>query len=165
MKYKNVAIDIMNTETGEILTTLCVSADRFAEMGMPMLIEYVNLHRVTIDRMVEFREGQFEVWVTEPTKYKEVIKLERSKVWSKCVEKRWYTRGDISAYDRMLDMCTLPYSQTLLEEIAEDIVEHSDSRCWEGYDENPVLNVLFELKADCTYSTYEERAYFKKGEK
>lgn len=85
----------------------------------------------------------------------EVTKLKMDRVWAKCVERRWYTRGNNQEYDHMLNLTKEPYSIKLLEKIAKDIVAHSEE-CWEGYDDAPYLNVMYELKADCTYSYFEE---------
>ena len=85
----------------------------------------------------------------------EVVKLRMDSVWNKCVEKRWYTRGTNQEYDRMLNMTKEPYSIQLLETIAQDIVAHSEE-CWEGYDDAPKLNVMWELRNDCCYSYFEE---------
>lgn len=86
----------------------------------------------------------------------EVVKLDMHRVWSKCVEKQWYTRGTNAEYDKMLNMTKEPYSLYLLESIAQDIVAHSDDDCWEGYDDAPKLNVMFELAQDCCYRFFEE---------
>ena len=91
----------------------------------------------------------------------EVTKIRMEKVRAKCIEKDWYTRGDCEAYSRMLSWChengeDAPYSITLLEKIAKDIYEHSNPDRWAGYDENPILNIMFELRIDATYSYFEE---------
>ena len=86
----------------------------------------------------------------------ERVKMDIEDVRNKCIEKNWYTCGDNEEYSHMLNMTKEPYSVILLEKIARNIVEHSDEECWEGYDDSPVLNVMFELKADCCYSFFEE---------
>ena len=86
----------------------------------------------------------------------ESVRMDMQEVWSKCVEKQWYTRGTCEEYNRMLEMTKEPYSLHLLESIAQDIVAHSNDECWEGYDDAPKLNVMFELKADCCHSFFEE---------
>lgn len=91
----------------------------------------------------------------------EVTKIRMEKVRAKCIERDWYTRGTCDEYDVMLRMCQrdwedAPYSIQLLERIAEDIYEHSNPDRWEGYDEDPILNIMFELKADCCYSYFEK---------
>lgn len=86
----------------------------------------------------------------------EVTKIYAGKVWAKCVEKQWYTKGTNEEYDHMLNMAKEPYSVHLLEKMAKDIVDHSNEACWEGYDDAPYLNVMFELRTDCCYSYFEE---------
>ena len=86
----------------------------------------------------------------------ENTRMDMQSVWNKCVEKRWYTRGTNHEYDQMLNMTKEPYSLHLLEVIAQDIVAHSEDSCWEGYDDSPKLNVMFELKEDCCTSFFEE---------
>ena len=93
---------------------------------------------------------------------KEVTKIRMEKVRAKCIQKDWYTRGDCIAYDNMLGMCRTPdwddaeYTIELLEKIAEDIYQHSNPDRWEGYGENPVCNIMFELREDACYSLFEE---------
>ena len=91
----------------------------------------------------------------------EVTKIEWEKVRAKCIEKDWYTMGDCAEYQNMLNMCTVrgedaSYSIKRLEKIARDIYEHSDPDCWCGYDDNPILNIMFELRADACYTYFEE---------
>ena len=38
----------------------------------------------------------------------EVVKLNMHRVWNKCVEKQWYTRGTNEEYDKMLNMTKEP---------------------------------------------------------
>ena len=85
----------------------------------------------------------------------ENVKMDMQSVWNKCVEKRWYTRGTCEEYNRMLEKTKEPYDLNLLVDIAQDIVAHSDDECWEGYDDEPFLNVMFELKEDCCTSFFE----------
>lgn len=85
----------------------------------------------------------------------EKIRMDMQSVWSKCVEKQWYTRGTCEEYNKMLEKTKEPYSINLLEDIAKDIVAHS-ADCWEGYDEAPYLNVMFELRNDCCYTSFDE---------
>jgi hypothetical protein len=85
----------------------------------------------------------------------EVTKIDWVKVRTKCIQMNWYTRGTCEEYSKMLDMCDDTYSVQLLEKIAQDIVAHSED-CWEGYDDSPKLNVMFELRTDCCYCYFEE---------
>ena len=86
----------------------------------------------------------------------EVMQLDWHKVRAKCIEKDWYTCGTNEQYSRMLDMTEEDYSIELLEKMAENIYDHSNPNRWEGYDGNPILNIMFELAADCRYSFFEE---------
>ena len=93
---------------------------------------------------------------------KEVTKIRMEKVRAKCIEKDWYTRGDVDAYSNMLRMCydengdNREYTIERLQCIAQDIYLHSNPDRWEGYDENPILNIMFELRIDACYSYFEE---------
>lgn len=91
----------------------------------------------------------------------EVTKIRWESVRTKCIQKDWYTRGNNEEYSNMLGMCQDGYEDALytielLENIAKDIYEHSDKTYWEGYDENPVLNIMFELREDACYCYFEE---------
>lgn len=95
---------------------------------------------------------------------KEVVKIRMTGVRSKCIQMDWYTRGTVTEYSNMLEKCVdkendwndAPYTIELLEEIAKDIYEHSNPNRWEGYDENPILNIMFELREDACYTYFEE---------
>ena len=75
---------------------------------------------------------------------KEKRTIRASKVRQSCIDHRWYTRGDIEEYDKMLsyvrgvDIATTDEIET----IATDIKEHSDTE----YD---ILNIMFVLVNEC----------------
>lgn len=52
--------------------------------------------------------------------------LSEEDVTTICIRYNFYTRGDVKAYTKMLDMCGEVTPNKLLQ-IAEDIVEHSDT--------------------------------------
>ena len=92
---------------------------------------------------------------------KEVTKIRMEKVRAKCIERDWYTRGNNEEYSNMLEMCQYGYDDALytielLEKIAQDIYNHSNPNRWEGYDENPICNIMFELRTDACYCYFEE---------
>ena len=80
------------------------------------------------------------------------------RVRAKCITQGWYTRGDVKAYTAMLEYVRkiedVETEQILA--IADDIYVHSNPDIWEGYDGNPVLNIMFELRNDCCVTFYEE---------
>ena len=90
-------------------------------------------------------------------------KIYADEVRNKCIEKDWYTRGDNKAYGKMLDLCkdTEEVTLVILMAIAEDIYAHSNPDRWEGYDDNPLANIMYELMEDCCHTYYE----FKKEDK
>lgn len=77
-------------------------------------------------------------------KYEEMKRLDAEAVRNLCIAKNWYTRGDVTAYEAMLnkvwDIEESEQSITpdQLGEIAEDILEHSDT-------EYTVESIMYEL--------------------
>jgi hypothetical protein len=102
-------------------------------------------------------------------------RIDSYKVRNKCIQQDWYTRGTCEEYTHMLThLCCAEYVDEefgvlvqpeffgpedlvdQLEIVANDIYEHSNPDRWEGYDDNPILNIMFELDADCVVSWFEE---------
>lgn len=102
-------------------------------------------------------------------------RIDSYKVRNKCIQQDWYTRGTCEEYTNMLNClcCAEHFDDKLgvlvesyafnpaelvdqLEIVANDIYEHSNPDRWEGYDDNPILNIMFELDADCVVSWFEE---------
>ena len=62
-------------------------------------------------------------------RYREFRKIDSEMVRSMCIRECYYTRGDVDAYTHLLvDLCDFKKEITMddLEEITEDILEHSD---------------------------------------
>lgn len=77
-------------------------------------------------------------------KYEELKRLSPDAVRNLCIKKEWYTRGDVNAYAAMLDKVwkieesEKSITPDQLGEIAEDILEHSDT-------EYTVESIMWEL--------------------
>lgn len=85
-------------------------------------------------------------------RYREFRKIYSDMVRSMCIRESYYTRGDVDAYTHLLvDLCDFEKEVTTdeLEEIAEDIMKHSDTESYceryGGSEEEMVENLLFEL--------------------
>lgn len=76
-------------------------------------------------------------------------RIDRDIVRNLCIQKNYYTRGDVREYDRLLDLIPLEPSDKDFEDIAYNIYRHSDIDriCGEyGCDEATALeSILFEL--------------------
>lgn len=93
-------------------------------------------------------------------RYKEVRNIYSDKVRSLCIKESYYTRGTCEQYMHLLnDLCDKEGAMDELEEIAEDIVKHSDteSHCeqYGGSEEEMIENLLFELINECCVVTVE----------
>lgn len=66
--------------------------------------------------------------VRRDAKSKNVFKvlLSSDDVINLCIEKNFYTRGNITEYSKMLDMCGPDMTPEKVVDIAQDIVDHSD---------------------------------------
>ena len=68
-------------------------------------------------------------------RYREFRKIDSEMVRSMCIRECYYTRGDVDAYTHLLvDLCDFKKEITIddLEEITEDILEHSDVKSFCG---------------------------------
>ena len=87
--------------------------------------------------------------------------LDYSRVLEMCVHYQYYTRGDISSYNNMLNMCKLKSDATdsVIISIAKDIYNHTDIQKIMheyGCDEKEVLaNIVFNLCNDCCFTQVE----------
>ena len=91
------------------------------------------------------------------TKYTESVMFSMSDVRKVCIEYNWYTAGDNRAYSTMLDKVeNEPYSQELLEWVAEDIYRHTpeDHETFEGYGEDVLPLIMFVLDKYCITRHY-----------
>lgn len=94
------------------------------------------------------------------TKYMEKTQLNSYRVRQACIDHRWYTAGDNRAYHNLFQrIYTEPYSQELLEWVAQDIIEHTpeDHDDFVGYGEDVMPYVLFVLKRECCESFFERK--------
>lgn len=61
--------------------------------------------------------------------YKEIRKISAASLRNLCIEKNWYTKGDSDDYRHLL-LVRADYKENIttedIEEIARDIIEHSD---------------------------------------
>lgn len=91
---------------------------------------------------------------------KEVRKIKKMAVRNMCIENGYYTRGAVDEYDNMFTMCDVENASTdIIEEIAYDIVVHSDihelKKRFGCLTCELVSNVMFELINDCTVTFIE----------
>lgn len=93
-------------------------------------------------------------------RYKEVRRVDSDKVRSLCIKESYYTRGTCTEYTHLLnDLCDKEVTLDELEEIAEDIMNHSDTESYceqyGGSEEEMVENLLYELINECCVVTVE----------
>lgn len=86
-------------------------------------------------------------------KYELRVRVDWSKVRKVCIREDCYTRGDNDEYEHMLlEMCDSAEDMVDLEEIAEDILDHSDADALrEKYDDDVETTILEYLINDCTW--------------
>ena len=89
---------------------------------------------------------------------KEVRKIEIDKVRSLCIRNNYYTEGTCEQYAAMFELCrTVNPTTDDFEEIATDIMEHSNTGDWSerlGLPELAMIEcIMFELINDCTITT------------
>ena len=64
-----------------------------------------------------------------------------------CIDNDLYTKGDVKAYDNMLDCVDASYpTDENIYIVAKDIAEHSDNQ--------PITNVMYMLKNFAVYTTF-----------
>lgn len=93
-------------------------------------------------------------------RYKEVRHIYGDKVRNLCIKESYYTMGTCTEYTHLLnDLCGKEVTVDGLEEIAEDIVKHSDTESYceqyGGSEEEMIGNLLFELINECCVVTVE----------
>lgn len=83
-------------------------------------------------------------------KYEELKRLSPDAVRNLCIKKEWYTRGDVNAYAAMLDKVwkieesEKSITPDQLGEIAEDILEHSDTEYAHALDGADMSDVIMQ---------------------
>lgn len=93
-------------------------------------------------------------------RYKEARMIHSDKVRSLCIKESYYTRGTCTEYMHLLnDLCDKEVTMDDLEEIAEDIMKHSDiERVCDQYgciEDDVFENILFELINECCVAIVE----------
>lgn len=96
-------------------------------------------------------------------RYREFRKIDSDMVRSMCIRESYYTRGDVDAYTHLLvGLCDFKKEITMddLEEITEDILEHSDVNSFCGRygcsEEELFQSTLWKLINECC-KTFVER--------
>lgn len=79
-----------------------------------------------------------------------------SAVRSMCIRMERYTRGDCEAYSKMLEFVDT-HEPTIenIEQVAWDIVRHSDMTAYGMEDEECVEGIMFDLANDCIIYSFE----------
>lgn len=86
---------------------------------------------------------------------KEIRRIQTDRVRNLCIENNYYTKGTCEEYAAMFDLCrTVNPSTNDFEQIAVDIMEHSDVQDWCERSGMPPMAmvecIMYELINNCT---------------